>query len=223
MPRTRKPRRASSRLMARPKNPAAPVTTAMGPEEGACDLLEGARAFVRRAETDPVHEIGRQRPLRTGDGERRGDWTGAQADAEPTVHFARPQQRVELRGRRGHIHDIEWRSRRAEALQGHDEGVERVRQHVQQLASERTSARAVRVKTRRPKGEVAVNEGDRPQPRATPQQPAEGRVANELVAWADEEPALARQLEQGVGLLPRLDERFLDVDMCPREQRLPGS
>ena len=66
-------------------------------EEGVGNLLEGARTRVRRADHDRADEVGRQRPLRPRDRERRGDRTGLEADAEATAHLTRPQQRVEQR------------------------------------------------------------------------------------------------------------------------------
>ena len=70
-----------------------------------------------------------------------------------------------------------------------------MREHVQQLLTERVTHRSVRVEPRRPKREVAVNESDGPQLRNAPHHSVEGRVTDQLVPGADQEPALARQLE----------------------------
>jgi len=49
----------------------------------------------------------------------------------------------------------------------------------------------------------------------------ESRVTNQLVPGTNKQSTHARQLEQRLRLFARLDERFLDVYVCPGEQRLP--
>ena len=193
-----------------------------GLEEGVGDLLDGARALIRRPHHDRADEIGRQRPARAGDGQRRGHGSRPQADAETAHHLARPQQRVQHRRGGARVEDLDRGLRRPETLEGGDEGVQRMGKDVQQLVTERATTRALGIEPGRAKRKVAVDERDGLQLRGALQQPAEGGVADQLVPGADEEPTLARQLDQGVRFDLRLDERFFDVDMGPGEQRLSG-
>src|SRR3989442_28094 len=93
-----------------------------------------------------------------------------------------------------------------------------MRQDIQKLASEGLRAGAMQLEPRWPEGEVTVHQCRRLKISRSSDQLAEAGISQELVARADHQLANLRKMQEFVGFLMGLNERFLNVHVGPREK-----
>ncbi len=126
---------------------------------------------------------------------------------------------MQIRRCRVRVHQLDRCAPWAEALEGGHQRVERVRQHVDELARQRAAACLRGVELRRPKGEITVHQRHVLEVERATDKVQESRLADELMTGANQEAALPRRGEECRGVFPGFDERLFDVHVRAGEQR----